>query len=129
MNPIQTHKNINQELCGVPLLIEEGVSKVKLETKDSMAVDSRGLVHGGFVFGLADYAAMIAVNHPNVVLGASEVKFKSPVSVGETITAEAKVMKSERKKQMVEVIVRKDDIEVFIGSFTCFILDSHVLNR
>jgi acyl-coenzyme A thioesterase PaaI-like protein len=44
-----------------------------------MAADQRGLVHGGFTFGLADYAAMVAVNDPNVVLGAAEVRFLAPV--------------------------------------------------
>jgi acyl-coenzyme A thioesterase PaaI-like protein len=48
-----------------------------------MAVDDRGLVHGGFVFGLADHAAMLAVNDPNVVLGAASTRFLKPVRVGE----------------------------------------------
>ena len=47
-----------------------------------MAADGRGLVHGGFTFGLADFAAMCAVNDPNVVLGAATCKFLAPVQVG-----------------------------------------------
>ena len=58
---------------------------MELLTNRSMAVDETGLVHGGYIFGLADYAAMIAVNHPNVVLGSSEVKFLKPVRAGETV--------------------------------------------
>jgi acyl dehydratase len=41
---------------------------------------------------------MIAVNHPNVVLGAAEVKFLKPVKAGETVIAEAKVKKRKVKK-------------------------------
>jgi acyl-coenzyme A thioesterase PaaI-like protein len=48
-----------------------------------MVVDAHGLVHGGFVFGLADYAAMLAVNDPNVVLGAAEARFLKPVRRGD----------------------------------------------
>ncbi|MBF0527471.1 MAG: thioesterase, partial [Deltaproteobacteria bacterium] len=63
---ILTHQMIDQELCGKPLQVESGFSRVELRTLERMAVDGSGLVHGGFIFGLADYAAMIAVNHPYV---------------------------------------------------------------
>ena len=84
---IITHNRIDQELCGKPLLLEEGYSRVELLTTERMAVDRVGLIHGGFIFGLADYAAMIAVNHPNVVLGAADVKFLKPVTIVERFTA------------------------------------------
>ena len=58
-----------------------------IENHARMAADGSGLAHGGFIFGLADYAAMIAVNHPNVVLGAAEVRFLKPVVSGETVVA------------------------------------------
>ena len=92
-----------------------------------MAVDTTGLVHGGFVFGLADHAAMIAVNHPNVVLGAADVKFIKPVKSGDVLVAEARVEKKEGKKQTVSVLVTRGDAEIFKGMFICFILDKHVL--
>ena len=98
-----------------------------MKTLDSMTVDETGLVHGGFIFGLADYAAMIAVNHPNVVLGAADVKFMKPVKTGETAVAEARVESSEGKKSLVNVVVRVENKEVFKGVFTCFVLDKHVL--
>ena len=60
---IITHQKIDQELCGQPLDVSEGSSKIELTTLDRMAADSTGLVHGGFVFGLADYAAMLAVTN------------------------------------------------------------------
>jgi uncharacterized protein (TIGR00369 family) len=122
-----THEMIDNELCGRPLLIEDNYSKVELKTTQRMAVDVTGLVHGGFVFGLADYSAMIAVNHPNVVLGAAEVKFLKPVKSGAVIIAEARVKEKEGKKQSVSVTVREGDTEVFKGMFICFTLDKHVL--
>ena len=64
-----------------------------MTTTNAMAADDIGLVHGGFIFGMADYAAMLAVNDPNVVLGAADVKFLKPVSVQETVVAEARVSK------------------------------------
>ena len=68
-----THLQINKDLCGTPIKIEEGYCLVRLKATESMKVDNRGLIHGGFIFGVADYAAMLAVNHPNVVLGSAEV--------------------------------------------------------
>ena len=125
---IITHQKIDQELCGQPLDVSEGYSKIELTTFDRMAADSTGLVHGGFVFGLADYAAMLAVNHPNVVLGAADVQFLKPVQAGETVVAEAQVQEAKGKKQVVSVaVLNGDDTHVFKGSFTCFVLDQHVL--
>ncbi len=124
---IDTHDRINAELCGTPVDLADGVSRVELTATEYMAVDDTKLVHGGFIFGLADYAAMIAVNHPNVVLGAASVKFLKPIAVGETVVAEAVVQPGEGKKKIVKADVKRGDEIVFEGQFTCFTLDKHVL--
>ena len=125
---IKTHNSIDQELCGKPLELGEGYSRVELQTTLQMAADETGLVHGGFIFGLADYAAMIAVNHPNVVLGASDVRFLKPVKAGAVVTAEARVNQIDGQKQTASVTVVTDNLEVFKGEFSCFILKKHVLS-
>jgi uncharacterized protein (TIGR00369 family) len=125
---ILTHDRIDHELCGEPLAVQNGFSRVQLRATERMVVDGTGLVHGGFVFGLADHAAMIAVNHPNVVLGAADVKFLKPVRPEEVIVAEAKVDTTEGKKRLVSVMVTRKDEKVFEGKFTCFVLDKHVLD-
>jgi len=94
-----------------------------------MAVDVTGLVHGGFIFGLADYSAMLAVNHPNVVLGSAEVRFLKPAEAGDVLIAEAWVDSNGEKKKSVCVSVFKNDIEIFKGVFTCLVLDHHVLKE
>lgn len=125
---ISTHQKISPELCGKPVMLAEGESHVELHTIDKMSVDDKGLVHGGFVFGLADYAAMIAVNDPNVVLGAAEVKFSKPVKIGETILARAKADVNEGRKRIVSVTVERKGEPVFSGTFVCFVLEKHVLD-
>jgi uncharacterized protein (TIGR00369 family) len=115
-------------LCGKPQLIENGESCITFTALPEMAADKSGLVHGGFVFGLADYAAMLAVNHPNVVLGSADVKFLKPVQVGEALEARASVQKVDGKKQLVEVVVNQGEDIVFSGGFTCFVLDAHILD-
>ena len=124
---INTHHQIDSALCGKPLTLETGFSRVEMIAAPQMAADDSGLVHGGFVFGQADYAAMLAVNHPNVVLGGADVKFLKPVVVGETLVAEAKVEEDTGKKKVVPVVVYRDQEPVFTGTFTCFVLPQHVL--
>ena len=126
---INTHLLINQELCGSPMIVEEGFVRVEMIATHAMAADSTGLVHGGFIFGMADYAAMLAVNDPNVVLGAAEVKFLKPVSVHETVVADGRVNTVKGQKQVVDVRVKRNKEDVFQGVFTCFTLEKHVLHH
>lgn len=123
-----THLGINASLCGVPESLAEGTATVRLTTTADMGADDRGLVHGGFVFGLADYAAMLAVNDPNVVLGAAETRFLAPVRVGEDVVAVARRTSVERRKHMIEVEVRVGEDVVMSGVFTTFVLGKHVLD-
>ncbi len=124
----QTHNLTDKELVGVVVELKEGYSKVKLDANEKMKVDEKGLIHGGFTFGLADYAAMVCVNHPNVVLGGAEVKFWSPVKVNDTMVAKAFLIKKEGKKNIVEVEISVENRKVFSGVFTCYILEKHVLD-
>ena len=124
---IRTHAKIDRSLCGTPRAVEQGSSRVELTATPNMAADASGLVHGGFIFGLADYAAMLAVNHPNVVLGGAEVKFLKPVRTGESVLAEARVEEVKGKKHRVAVTVTRRGEAVFSGTLTCFVLDQHVL--
>jgi acyl-coenzyme A thioesterase PaaI-like protein len=124
----QTHLAIDAALCGQPEELRTHYCRLRLTTTDAMGVDARGLVHGGFIFGMADYAAMLAVNDPNVVLGAAEARFLIPVRTGETVVAEAHVATVEGKKHTVTATVTRDGKAVFKGTFTCFVLDRHVLD-
>ncbi|EFL51121.1 thioesterase superfamily protein [Solidesulfovibrio fructosivorans JJ]] len=123
-----THLRIDTALCGTPVELSTGRAVVKLTTSPAMAADDRGLVHGGFVFGLADYAAMLAVNDPLVVLGAATVRFTAPVAVGEELVAEAGLVEEEGKKRLAEVTVRREETTVLTGTFTCFVPPRHVLD-
>jgi acyl-coenzyme A thioesterase PaaI-like protein len=131
---IRTHLGLDRRLCGQPLAVEEGSAVVAFEALPEMAADEHGLVHGGFVFGLADHAAMLAVNHPNVVLGSAEVRFLKPVAVGDRLEARAAVEETDGRKSRVRVEVlragapREMPEAVMAGTFLCFILEHHVLD-
>lgn len=124
-----THTQIDRGLCGAPVEIDSGsFARVRLTTDDRMAADDRGLVHGGFLFGAADYAAMLAVDDPHVVLGAASVRFTGPVEVGAQVEFDARVEGQKGKKREVAVVARVGEREVFTGTFTCFVLEHHVLD-
>ena len=125
---IITHNKIDTKLCGQPVFVKDGSSRVELQTQDLMTVDAYGLVHGGFIFGLADHAAMIAVNDPNVVLASAQIKFIKPVRSGQTVVAEAKTENIEGKKHTVSVVAFIGETKVFEGEFKCFVLEKHVFS-
>ena len=122
-----THRRLDPELCGVPVHLADGIAQVELVTTDRMRADDHGLVHGGFVFGVADHAAMLAVNQETVVLGSADVRLVAPVRVGERLVAHAKLREILAKKHIVDVEVRSDAGPVLTGAFTCFVPAHHVL--
>lgn len=124
---VNTHPKIDHALCGAPVSLAEGHAVVRLTTTAVMAVDDERLVHGGFVFGAADHAAMLAVNDPLVVLGAAECRFTAPVQVGQVVEVEARRVEHKGRKHVVQVSARVGALMVFSGTFTTFVLDQHVL--
>lgn len=125
----RTHLAIDAALCGTPVALSPGLARVALQTTPRMAADARGLVHGGFTFGLADYAAMLAVNDPNVVLGEAHVRLTRPVRVGDRVEATATVSDAQGKKREVRVEARVGNHVVLEGTFVCYVPGRHVLDR
>jgi len=124
---LKTHELINSRYSGDLDEMKEGYAKVRLITTEEMRVDSYGLVHGGFIFCAADFAAMAAVNDPNVVLSGADSSFLSPVRVGDEVVFEANVRHKDGRKREVNVIGTVLEIKVFEASLKTVILEKHVL--
>jgi len=124
---IATHERINADLCGEIILLERGYVETRLRTTPEMVADDIGLVHGGFIFSAADYAAMIAVNERNVVLVGSNCQFLSPVKFHDEVTFTARVRHKEGKKRNINVEGYVLDIKVFEGEFKTVVTERHVL--
>jgi acyl-coenzyme A thioesterase PaaI-like protein len=105
------------------LLADAYVEMIEYPSK----ADAQGLVHGGFVFGLADHAAMLAVNHPLVVLGSADVRFVAPVRLGDEVIATATRTEQSGKKHVLAVRASIGDRDVLTGTMTAFVLERHVL--
>lgn len=124
---LTTHEKINRDLCGEIEKLEQGYVNLKLVTTHEMIADSMGLIHGGFIFSAADFAAMAAVNERNVVLVASDCQFLSPVKFGDIVNFTAKVRHKEGRKRNVHVTANVLDIKVFEGEFKTVVTERHVL--
>ena len=131
---VRTHQAIERSLSGTPVAVTDGRATLRLQTTRAMVADDRGLVHGGFIFSLADHAAMLAVNDPPGGLGAAQVTFLWPVRVGQEVDAQAEVGEVKGKKRVVSVtasVVGESgstaDGPVFEGEFVCLVLERHVL--
>ncbi|MDR1911900.1 MAG: PaaI family thioesterase, partial [Helicobacteraceae bacterium] len=72
---LKTHAQINQNLCGFIEDIQDGYAKVRLVASEEMIVDKRGMIHAGFLFNAASFAAIAAINKPNVVLVVARCNF------------------------------------------------------
>ena len=114
--------------AGEPIEVSADRARVQLTAIGEMTVDPQGLVHGGFIFGAADHAAMLAVNDPNVVLGSADVRFLAPVSMAAVVDFDAEVVAVDGARHQVTVEGRVGERVVFSGSFTCFVLERHVLD-
>jgi len=124
---LKTHTKIKKYLSGDIVSLKENYAQVKLRCTNEMAVDDMGLIHGGFTFCAADFAAMAAVNDPYVVLIGAVSKFLAPVKVGDTVIFEAHAKFEDARKREVDVIGSINDIKVFEGKFDAVILPEHVL--
>jgi acyl-CoA thioesterase len=124
---LKTHKKINRNLCGEIQRLEDGFVELKFVTAPEMVADSKDLIHGGFIFGAADYAAMAAINEENVVLAASNCRFIAPVKLGDIVIFTAEIKSTEGRKSSVYVIGNVLNTKVFEGEFKTFVTEKHVL--
>jgi len=123
---LQTHNKIKSNLCGTILKLEVGYSNTTLLTTKEMSVDDLGLIHSGFIFGAADYAAAVAVNEPNVVIIGSRSKFLAPAKVDDIIEFIAKAKFEDSRKREIKVTGHINDIKVYEGLFSAVVLEQHI---
>jgi len=125
---LNTHLKLDKSLNGEVVELKENYAKVKLETTQNMIADKEGLIHGGFIFCAADYAAMACINDPFVVLAKSTTKFIAPVKLGDIVTLEASIKEQDKNKATVEVVGKVEEKDIFKGEFLTAVLKQHVLS-
>lgn len=122
-----THAKIKTSLAGNLTELKKGFAKVVLQTTNEMIVDDFGLIHSGFIFGSAEYAAVACINEENVVVIGCRSKFFAPAKMGDIIEFEAKGRFEEARKREIKVIGQINEIKVFEGVFQAVLLETHIL--
>ncbi len=123
---LKTHQRIQTNLCGVIVKLSSNYAKTTLQTTKDMVLDKLGLIHSGFVFGAADYAAAVAVNEPNVVIIGSRSSFLAPAKVNDLIEFEAKVKFEDSRKREIKVSGSINEVKVYEGVFQAVVLEQHI---
>ena len=91
-------------------------------------VDRKGLVHTGYLFSAANFAAMASVNEGNVVLASAKTNFLAAMALGDEAVFEAQAMQTTTRKRNVLVIGKLGNVKIFEGEFATVVLDRHVLS-
>ena len=122
-----SHAKVKTTLVGTLTELGKSTSKVLLPTTNEMIVDEFGLIHNGFIFGAAEYAAVASINQPNVVVIGCRSKFFAPAKLGDNVEFEAKGRYEDARKREIKVIGRINDVKVFEGIFHAVLLENHIL--
>ncbi len=125
-NALKTHKRVNSAFSGSIVALDENYAKLQLLTTNDMTTDDLGLVHSGFIFSAADYAAAVAINQENTVIIGSKVSFLAPSKVGDHVEFEAKVKFEDLRKREISVVGKINDIKIFQGTFYAIVLEKHI---
>lgn len=128
MGTFQSLEDAKSYFLGDRFAMESGIEIESLGTDSCvcrMKLDARhrnamGNVMGGAVFTLCDFAVAVISNHihQSTVLMDADIRFLSAAK-GDTLTAEARILKSGRTATVCQVIVRDSlsrDIALMTGT-------------
>lgn len=117
ISDIRIYKKISRDLCGEIVELAKNSATVKFNPTPDMISDDNMIIHYGFVFNSASYCAMAAINEPNSIIIYSEVKFLSPLELGNEVTFKANAIHSDLKKREVSVEGFLYNIKIFDAIF------------
>ncbi len=117
INELRICKKISRSLCGEISEMAKNSAVVKFNPTQEMIADDNMIIHYGFIFNSASFCALSAVNEPNSIIIYSEVKFLSPLELGNEVTFKATALHSDLKKREVSVEGFLYNIKIFDAIF------------
>lgn len=117
ISEIRICKKISRSLCGEISEMAKNYAVVKFNPTQEMIADDNMIIHYGFIFNSASFCALSAVNEPNSIIIYSEVKFLSPLELGNEVTFKATALHSDLKKREVSVEGFLYNIKIFDAIF------------
>lgn len=123
---LKTNTKINNTLCGRVVDLKDGYAKVHFIATDMMTVDSFDMIHPGFIFGSASFAAMAAINKPNSVLVVAKSNFLAPMELNDEAFFIAKTKQFDIKKAFVNVVGLLYGVKFFEAEYSIVVLNKHI---
>lgn len=114
--------DINSKLSGEVIGFKKNVANVRFTTTEDMVIDSK-LIHSGFIFSAASYAAIVALNKKNSLVIGADIKFLAPVELGHELIFKASAIQDDVKKCEIKVEGFLLDIKIFHGMFYIAVFD------
>lgn len=113
------------EVVGELLDLVLGDSALSVMTASpDMALEHSGVVRGHHLFAMANSLAVAVVDAKVALTGSASVRFVRPAHVGDRMVAKAKVSSLVGRRYIVDVVIKVDSTEIFVGEFTVFAVDS-----
>lgn len=113
-----------QEIVGEVIDMEIGRSGISImETTPDMALNNSGIVRGHILFAQANSLANAIIDADVSLTGEASVRYLYPLIAGERVTAKARLVKSGRRRQQVDVILKTRERVVFSGTFYTYKLN------
>ncbi|MGH1601023.1 PaaI family thioesterase [Campylobacter majalis] len=125
-NEIKTSTAIKLNFSGVVTELKKSHAKTKLFTIEDMVCDDDGLIHSGFVFSAANYAALASINEQYCVTINARINFLGAIRLGDVVEFEAQAYFDDSRKRDARVIGKVRDIKVFEGTFSLVVLEEHI---
>lgn len=96
-------------------LDKQGISILQI-TPD-MVFEKTQIARGHYVFSQANSLALAVIDAPTALTGVANVKYKTPIHVGEKLIAKAEVIRKRGNKTFIWVKTRNEKQEVFRAKF------------
>ena len=124
---LRTHKQLDPIYVGHIESLSEGHCIVSFVTTEMMKADNEKMVHSGFLSMSAEYAALCAVNEPNVMMFHMDATYFACARVGDEVMFEARVRHVEGRKREIDVVGKIDSIKIYSCRATVVIPEYHPL--
>jgi len=116
-----------KDIIGELIDLELGRMAVStLTVTQDMVLEKAGVLHGYFMYAMADTLSLALVDAEHALTGVANVKYKVPVKAGSKLVARAEVANKRGARYFIHVFIRSNNIEVFRAKFTIVTLDKQI---
>lgn len=108
----------SDEIIGDLIDLQLGKSAISIiKITPDMVFEKTQVARGHYVFSQANSLALAVIDAPAAVTGVANIKYKTPIHVGEKLVAKAEVIRQRGNKYFIWVKTRNDVQEVFRAKF------------